>query len=212
MSRTSIGCLLAFVGIPIALAAFFFGSYFFQSVKHTTVRERIKFAVPNTAFELAHSRIGIHPMMAEYDRDITFIRNGTTESTSALSIDTCGGYPINCYLFKTGDRIYVRMDDAVSEHLLDMENQTVNGITHAQGNAYYGVLSDSDTSSGWSMIDGEPESLSVTIGGNPAKLLSELMDGSKETYIGRIGGKLGGLRFTPASESPEIEIDHLFDR
>ena len=212
MSRTSLGCLLAFIGIPIALVVFFVGSYCFQSIRHTTVHERTQFAIPNSAFELAHSRIGIHPMMAEYDRDITFIDAGKTGATSALSIDTCGGYPINCYLLKSRDRTFIRMDDAVSEHLLDLDTQTVNLITHAHGNAYYGLLTDSRGSSGWLMTDGVPDSLSVTIDGKPAKLLSDLTNDSPETYIGRITGNLGNLRFVPASESPEMEIDHLFDR
>ncbi len=212
MSRTSIGCLLAFIGIPIALFALFYDSYFVKHIRHITVRERTQFAIPNCTFELAHSRIGIHPIVAEYDRDITFVHNGKSGKTTPLSIDTCGGYPINCYSIETGNGVFVRMDDAVSEHLLDLDNQTVNLITHAHGNAYYGLLTDSDASSGWSMTDGDPESLTVTIGGNPAKLLSQLMNGSTETYIGRITGNLGNLRFIPASESPEMQIDRLFDR
>ena len=150
-------------------------------------------------------------MMAEYDRDITFIENGTTGVTLPLSIDTCGGYPINCYQFTTDDNIYIRMDDAVSEHLLDLKNQTVNLITHAKGKAYYGLLTDAKSSSGWSITEGDPDSLSVTVGNNPAKLLSKLMNGSMEVYIGRITGNLGNLCFIPASESPEIAIDHLWD-
>ena len=212
MSRSSIGCLLACIAIPLALFLLFAGSYFFQSVKHTTVRERTQFAVPNSKFEIAHSRIGIHPMMAEYDRDVTFIENGTNGNTKSLSIDTCGGYPINCYQFSTEDNTYIRMDDAVSEHLLDLNNQTVNLITRAHGNLYYGELTDSSSSSGWSMTDGDPDSLSVTIGGNPAKPLSDIMKDNSETYIGRITGNLGNLTFVPASESAEVEIDYLWER
>ena len=215
MSRTTIGCLIAtlvLIGAPLALFAFFIGSFYFQSVEHTTVRERTQFSIPNSEFQLAHSRIGIHPMMAEYDRDVTFIENGDTGKTSPLSIDTCGGYPINCYLFTTDENTFIRMDDAVSEHLLDLKNQKVNLITYTKGAAYFGELNDSSASSGWSMTDGDPDSLSVTVGGKPARLLSEVMNGNTETYIGRITGNLGNLRFVPSSESPEIEIDHLWHR
>ena len=104
---------------------------------HTSVRERIQFAVPESTFVLEHSRIGIHPYMAEYDRDVTFIDNEQTGVTCPISIDTCGGYPINVYLIRSNDAIFLRLDDAVSEHLLDLEDQTVSAITHAKGCLLY---------------------------------------------------------------------------
>ena len=192
--------LVAFAGF-----AFLVSRTFSPYEMHTSVRERIQFAVPESTFVLEHSRIGIHPYMAEYDRDVTFIDNEQTGVTCPISIDTCGGYPINVYLIRSNDAIFLRLDDAVSEHLLDLEDQTVSAITHAKGDAYYGLLTDSSASSGWSMTDGDPDSLEVTIGGKPAKLLSELIGDVDESYIGCITGGTGHLRFIPASELPETK-------
>ena len=218
MTRTSKILLFSFVAIVLMALVAFAGFAFLVSralspnEMHTSVREHTQFAVPETTFAIEHSRIGIHPFLAEYDRDVTFIENEQTGVTCPISIDTCGGYPINVYLIRSNDVTVLRLDDAVSEHLLDLENQTVSAITHAKGDAYYGLLTDSSASSGWSMTDGNPDSLEVTIGGKPARLLSELIGDAEQSYIGCITGGTGHLQFLPASELPETKIVHLWDR
>ena len=98
-----IGCGLAALAIVIlcgGLVGFRILRFMNFSNRHMTVREVARFAVPQSTFELLHSRIGINPIVAEYNRDITYIQNDTVGKTTSLSIDTCGGYPINCYLSK----------------------------------------------------------------------------------------------------------------
>ena len=211
MSKRRIGCLVL-VAIPLMGVALFVGSIVWQLVFHNTIRERLRFAVPGTSLELEHSRIGINPLVAEYNRDIAFVVNSQTSRVLPLQIDTCGGYPINCYLIQTPTITALRLDDAVSEHLIDLTNQAVFAITRPMGRPYYGAFDASDSSSGWSMANNDPSSLEVTIGGRRAKALSELLGDTPEVYVGRIDGKAGRLRFISATDSPEIKIDHLFDR
>ncbi len=58
----------------------------------------------------------------------------------------------------------------------------------------------------------DSSTLSVTIGGVEAKPMSDLTQNVPEVYIGRFSGGRNSLRFTPASKSPEIAIEHLFER
>ena len=61
------------------------------------------------------------------------------------------------------------------------------------------------------MVDDDPSTLQVNIGGKKALPLDELIGDAPEEYVGRIDGKVGRLRFIPATEAPEVQIDHLFD-
>jgi len=195
MKRKTVGCLLVAVGIPAALVAYVVASILYQFYRHTSTREHITFVVPGTGIEVAHSRIGIHPMMAEYDRDLTFMEEGKPIATVPLQLDTCGGYPINCYLIKTPELILLRLDDAVSEHLVDLTNHLVYAVTNANGKAYIAELDGSPSSMGWSMVDDDPSTLQVHIGDTIARPMEEIVGNASEKYIGRIDGKVGRLRF-----------------
>ena len=209
------GCALAgfaallLVGVVIGLPILRFTT---MSNRHMTVRETIRFSVPQSLFEIQHSRIGINAIVAEYNRDITFIREGVIGKTSPLSIDTCGGYPINCYLIRDQSRTFIRLDDAVSEHILDLDSETTYIITRYQNKPYYGESTDGRTSSGWSMSNNDSSTLKVTIGDKEAKPMEQLTNGATERYIGQLTGGMDHLRFVPASESPERPIRHLFER
>ena len=94
----NIGCGLAaltIVSLCGGLVGFRILRFINSSNRHMTVREVTRFAVPESTFELLHSRIGINPIVAEYNRDITYIQNGIVGKTTPLSIDTCGGYPMS---------------------------------------------------------------------------------------------------------------------
>lgn len=188
------------------------GRFMIASAKHMSVRERTTFSLNDGVHAIEHSRIGINPIVAEYSREVTYVTNGTRGQTSPLVIDTCGGYPINVYLIDTPKGPLLRLDDAVSEHLLDLSRETTYLVARVQGIAYIGVLTDERSSSGWSIMNDDPSTLSVTIGEAEAKPMVDLTLNAAEAYIGRIDGKLGRLRFIPAAESPEVQIDHLFDR
>ncbi len=210
-----IGCGLAALAIVIlcgGLVGFRILRFMNFSNRHMTVREVARFAVPQSTFELLHSRIGINPIVAEYNRDITYIQNDTVGKTTSLSIDTCGGYPINCYLIQNGSRTLVRFDDAVSEHILDLDSQITYAITRYEKTPYFGELTDNSDSSGWSMSNNDPSTLKVHIGGNVAKPLVQLTGGVSEVYIGRLTGGLDRLRFVPVTESRETPIRHLMER
>jgi hypothetical protein len=183
-----------------------------SSNRHMTVRESTRFLIPGTSHAIEHSRIGINPIVAEYKRDVTFFTDGTRGNTTALSIDTCGGYPINCYLVATDDRTFLRLDDAVSEHLLDLDEQKTYVVTHYKNDAYVGELVSDSMSTGRSMVDDDPSTLKVTVGGKEATPRNGLTRGAVGVYIGCLTGGLDNLRFVTASDSPERPVDHLFDR
>lgn len=148
-------------------------------------------------------------MMAEYERDITDINNGGIGKTTPLLIDTCGGYPINLYLIQCGRRTFLRLDDAVSEHLLDLDQQVTYVVTRSEGLPYVGELVDDQMSMGWSMTNVDPSTLKVTIGGKAALRMVDLTKGTEKVYIGCLTGGLDHLRFAPADELPERPINYL---
>jgi len=125
MSRKSIGCAIVFVFLAAAAWTAFCYSPFYQFFQHSFVTERTTFAIADTNYEIEHSRIGTHPMMAEYDRWLTVIDNGTRFSTREMAIDTCGGYPVNCYLIKLENSLHLRLDDTVSEHLVNLTDGSI---------------------------------------------------------------------------------------
>jgi hypothetical protein len=180
-------------------------------ILHTIVPESTKFEIPGTEYELLHSRIGINPIVAEYNRDITYIHKGIEGKTTPLTIDTCGGYPVNCYLIETPSKAFLRMDDATAEHLLDLTSQETYLVTRFQGKAYVGELTHDSMSSGWSMHNNDPTTLIVTIDGEKAVPMSQLTGDAQEVYVGRLTPGFGNLSFLPAAEANEVKIHHLFE-
>jgi hypothetical protein len=81
------------------------------------------FAVSGSDFEIENSRIATHPFLAEYDRIVTYIKNGERGANHPLDFDPGGGYPIYCYLLEENGKKYVYLRDRISKHLLDLENQ-----------------------------------------------------------------------------------------
>ena len=123
MKSKHIGCaVIAVVIVSIVIA--FVNSPFYLICKHMMVTEYTTFSIPNSDVEIEHSRIGTH-MLAEYDRWLTVVLNGKRFATHELAIDTCGGYPINCYLLKNTDGPILYLNDAVSEHLVYLSNGAV---------------------------------------------------------------------------------------
>ena len=96
----------------------FRNSSYYPYFQHSFVTEHTTFRLPNHDVEIEHARIGIHPMMAEYDRWLTLIIDNKRGAKHELAIDTCGGYPINCYTVSTSRGDFLYLHDAVSEHLL----------------------------------------------------------------------------------------------
>jgi hypothetical protein len=180
--------------------------------RHMSVRETVTVTIPGGIHEIVHSRIGINPIVAEYSRDVTFLINGGRGRTRPLAIDTCGGYPINCYLIQTANGKLLRLNDAVSEHLIDPQEQTVYLVAHVGDVAYIGELTDERTCSGWSISNNDPSTLSVTVCGKPATPMAKLLGDASERFIGTISGGFGSLRFIPVSEQPEVPIRKLRDR
>lgn len=97
---------------------------------------------------------------------------------------------------------FLHLDDAVSEHLLDLTTQTTYRVARVQGTPYVGELAGEHVSCGWSMRNHDSSTLSVTIGDAEARPMADLTQNAPEAYIGRI---LGGNRrcfFIPAATSP----------
>jgi len=186
------------------------GSMLFPKSMRT--RASVVISLPDGVHAVAHSRIRTHPLVGEFSRDVTYISGGARGKTTPLSKDTCGGYPINCYWIETARGPFLRLDDAVSEHLLDLTTQTTYRVARVQGTAYVGGLTDEHVAREWSMRNHDPSTLSVTIGDAVARPMADLTQNAPEVYIGRI---LGGSRrcfFIPAATSPETAIRHLDDR
>lgn len=180
--------------------------------RRMSVRERVTVPLPDGIHAIEHSRIGINPIVAEYSRDVTFLANHSRRRTTPLAIDTCGGYPINCYVVETPNGPMLRLDDALSEHLLDPRTETTYLVKRAGGVAFVGELTDERAGSAVSIANGDPSTLSVTVGDQAARPMAELVGDASERYIGMITGGFGELKFVPASERPESPIRKLSDR
>ena len=191
-------CLAVLVAIPFVAVAVILAPVLWNSYRHTAFRERVRFAVPGTSFVVEHSRIGTHPMMAEYDRDIAIVLGGRVSHILPMAPDTCGGYPINCYLIKTPIRDFLRLEDAVTPFrlLVDLKGQSVYQIDGGLAKPYHGGFGDAGSRASGAAV---------------SRSLSKLLAGGTEQYAGRIDGGLGELRFTPAAEAPEIPIDHSWN-
>ena len=177
MKRKTTGCLLSLLALAAVLIVGLIYSPFYQFFQHSFVTESTSFEI-GSEFTIEHSRIGIHPMMAEYDRWIAVHKEGGRGRTHEMAIDTCGGYPINCYLIDSRNGTILYLDDAVSEHIVDLANGTVSAYQLGDESGHIENLAANNT----------------------------------PTYIGRLDGKVGRLRFIPKSESGELAIDHLFER
>ena len=207
MTRKSIGCAVKAALILLVAVAAFRLSPFYQVYQHLFVTEYTSFCMPASNVEIEHSRIGTH-MLAEFDRWLTVIVDGKRFETRDLSVDTCGGYPINCYSLKGNSTSFLRLDDAVSEHLVDLESGEVHTVHRIDGVKYYGVVSNGDETSVWKVngFDG-----SITIRGLPAKLVSDVTNDSTGEYIGQLDGKLGKLEFFTSDKRIEAKIRHRFE-
>jgi len=180
--------------------------------RHKAVRESVAVEIPGGVHRIEHTRIGNGPAAKEYSRNISFLSNGRIAKTKPLAIDTCGGYPINCYYIKTKKGEFLRLDDAVSEHLLDLKKEMVYLVARVENVAYIGELLDERAASGWSMSNGDPSTLAVIVGKKPAIAMNEFLGNYREQYIGQIAGGYGNFRFIPASEKPEVPIRKLWER
>jgi hypothetical protein len=200
-------CGVVFIVLPVARVI-----YFFAASPHMSVREYVTVSLPDGIHEIKHSRIGVNPIVAEYSRDVAFIADGTQGRTTPLSMDTCGGYPINCYVVETANGALLRLNDAVSEHLLDPRKQIAYLIVRVGDVPYVGELTDEKTDWGICTSNNDPSTLSVTVGNKAATPLAQLVGDAKEHYIGAITGNSGNLRFVPVAEQPESPIRKLRDR
>jgi len=188
------------------------GLFAFHDFGFTATRDCVMLTLPDSEHAIEHARVRLPTICAEYSREVTYITSGVPGKTTPLRIDGCGGYPINCYLIEAARGPLLRLDDRVSEHLLDVTTQTTYGVTRVQGKAYIGELRDERASAGWSIRNNDPSTLRVTIGGRDAKPMTDLTQDANEVYLGRFSGGTGHLCFTPASEAPEIAINHRFNR
>jgi hypothetical protein len=198
---------VVFCGFPLSCV----GTLLLMSVLHTSIREKTIVVLPDTELAFEHSRIGTHPMLAEYDRQITYVANGVRGNTTPFTIDTAGGYPINCYLYESPTGPLVRLDDAVAEHLLDPAGQVTYLVVRPGGVPHIGLLTSPRPGYSYSNSPSPSGSYSVTIDGKGGFPMTDLTGDAMEVYFGRIDGGLFGMRFIPASEAPEIPITKMSD-
>jgi hypothetical protein len=207
--RIAIGCIVA-ASVVFLLGGLFLLPYaglWLSFHGRMSAHDHTLLSLPDGVHAIEHSRKLIHALVAEYSREATYITNGVRGKTTPLHIDTCGGYPINCYLLETSQGPMLHLDDAVSEHLLDTSTQTTYLLVRVKGTPYVAKPMDESTSSGWSTMYCNPYTLSVTIDGVQAKPMADFTENAPGVYLGRFDGGLGHLRFIPATEAPEIAID-----
>ena len=118
--KKTIGCTVAIIlAICVAWVAFA-NSPSYQLFQHSFVVEKTTFSIPGSSLNIEHSRIGTHGLVAEYDRWLTVVDEHRSYQKQKMVIDTCGGYPIDCYLIQDGQKVFLRLDDAVSAHIVDL--------------------------------------------------------------------------------------------
>jgi hypothetical protein len=208
MKRILLVLAVPLCAVILVLGAFFIALYFAFDMPG---RESTMVFLPDGAYAIEHSRVRINPLVAEYKRDATYVSGGVRGKTTPLQIDTCGGYPINCYWIETPHGPFLRLDDAVSEHLLDLSNQTTYAVGRFGSIAYVGELASEHESFeyGQSSVNNGPWTSSVTFDQVPAKPMTDLtQQDTRGVYIGRLSGGDGHLRFVSAADSPEVAIRH----
>ena len=210
-SRTTRYRFIAFgvvVLLLLAVPAVWFAIYFGGSLYHFSHPESIRLDVPNTRISLFHTRALRRPMAAEYDRSLGYSMRSTYPGNFRMAVDTGGGYPLNCYLIQTENRTLLRMEDAISEYLVNLTDWKVYAIARVNDVPYYANYNSVDFATESWTVSVDPEISTVTINGTPAKPLSRLIGEANEEYVGAIDGPVGQLHFFPADELPEQKIQH----
>src|SRR3989339_1337919 len=107
--KTTVGCLAILFAVVAICGGVFLVSpsgrilFLLVTKRHMSVREHVTIPLPDGIHEVEHSRIGINPIVAEYSRDVTFMTKRHRGRTAPLAIDTCGGYPISCFVIETAN-------------------------------------------------------------------------------------------------------------
>lgn len=173
---------------------------------HTTNSDQTRFQIPGTEFELVHTRQ--LSAMCEFRRQNTYYSKGQKGRLTPLMYDYSGGYPINCYLIKTPSAVFIRLDDWLGEHLLDLTNQKTYLLVRTPRGKYLNELNSEHPSYGYRTTNNDPLTFTVHIEGNAGIPIDQMTNGSPETYIGCLAGSLGELKFYPAAEFPERKMEH----
>jgi hypothetical protein len=108
--------------------------------------------------------------------------------------NTAGAYPINCYLVTGRDGPLVILVDPLYNHLLDLKGQYV--VEDISGG--YPWLPTSDGTGGNATSE-------VGVMGR-IKIGHRSLVYTEKTYLGRFDSHPFGMRFVPASRSPEIAL------
>lgn len=183
-------------------------NFFLAVSQHGLVRDRVTFSIPGSTTEIVHSRIGA--AMCEYHRDVSYRNGAVPERTTPLKYDTARGYPINVYMIQSGENVFLRFDDAVAEHLLDIQAQKTFLVVNVDKQAFIGELNDESDNYGWSMTNGDRSTQKVHVGGQRATPMTELTGDGPDVYLGQLTGRTGDLHFLPASAAPKANIDYLY--
>lgn len=167
--------------------------------------------LPNESGRVVLLRRCLHPLFAEYDRQIRF-EVGDDPNTVCWLPTNCGGRTcINVYWYPANraEGPYVKLRDSWGVYVLDLQRKTASILREHNGVRYIGEIppqSDGSVSSGWSKADGRKD-WTYTVGKNEGRKLNGLLAEAKGLYLGRLDSRTGALRFVPADEAPEEEID-----
>jgi len=180
-------------------------------VRHFITGETCNFDLPEEAGNLTFRRIGIHPFLAEYSREVVLTRANGTGTVHPLCMNIGGSTYINVYWIKSNEREFVRLDDAYGEYLLDVHNDEMYLVVRVYGRAFIARLESETPSITWGMDNNDPTTAQVDVDEKPAIPLESLTDDSTGQYLGVISEGIGTLKFRSASECPEQRISKPFE-
>ena len=152
--------------------------------------DRVRFAFENQS---------IHPMLAEYNYRLRFIRNGQTSYQQLFT--NCGGRThFNLYRLKDS-RLLFRDKDW--DYIVDVKNIKVYRLESSSGKQYIAPVPNEEINS-WSGPEEMNGKIVMRMGGHnvPAEEVSGILDGM--VYYGCIKDK-----FYPAYEKPEEKIQKM---
>jgi len=168
---------------------------------------------PGVSSPLTFMQKSIHPFLAEYEYKIRF-GTGTTTVERWLPLNCGGRTRMNAYWYPSYDVFgpAIRLQDHWGEYLVRVQDQKTYRLLRYKGQVFAGEITESSpgTSMGESHpVDGEPE-IHASVGDNKAEDVTDTNVGRESgEYFGRIDGQDYPVRFVPASEATEVEIEMM---
>ena len=209
------GCLLVALGALVVLVwtargigdAIFDGMDDFDPEQQPWTECRIP--LPEDYGDLVFLRRHIHPFLAEYDRKVRFETKLANGEEAWLMVNTGGLTRINVHWYpaEAGEGPWVKLQDHWGEHLADIGHGTTSTVFRVDGHTFAGQLTTGDEGYGW--VRNADGNLTARGGESKARDITGTGPAGTGTYLGRLDGTDGPVRFISAAESPEQPIEMI---